>query len=145
MMLRLAKKQNYKECLIIFLCLLIACNLVHWKVICFGADGHIELESAFHERCEDPGHCSVPDQIILTSKSGSEICKHCGPCVDIPVYKDLVQITDTYQGLNPIFLVQTTNILTDIDNHNFSVYIHTNSTFFDTSYFTPLSSVILLV
>jgi len=144
-MLRLAKKQVYKEGIIVFLCLLVVVNLTHGKVLCFGVDGHIELESAFHDHCSEPDHSPVPDQIVFSSIANSEICEHCGPCIDVPISKYLVKISNTPQKLNPIFLIQTTKILTDIDKLNSSVCTFTKDTIFDTSYFDPLRTVILLV
>ncbi len=145
MMLRFAKKQIYKEFIIVFLCLLIIGNLSHWQVLCYGADGHIELESAFHDRCDDPDHSSAPDQNVLSSKAGHEICKHCGPCVDIPISNDLLQISNTPQKLKLKFLVPTTYMLIDTDKLSSSVYNLAPNTFTDTSYFDALKTVILQV
>jgi len=144
-MLILAKKQIYKEFIIVFLCLSIVGNIAHWKVLCFGADGHIELESAFHDRCDDPDHSSAPDQNVLSSKAAHEICRHCGPCIDIPVSNDLVQISNTLQKLNSKFPVSSTYMLIDTDKLNSSVYKFASNTFTATSYFDPLRTVILLV
>ena len=135
----------YKKCVIVILCISIAANLAHWKVLCFGADGHVELENAFHKRCDDPDHSSAPVQNVFSSKAGHELCNHCGPCIDVPIPNDLVQISNTTQKLNQKFLVQTTYMLIDTDKLNSSVYNLASNTFTDTSYFTPLRTVILLV
>ncbi len=145
MMLTLAKKQMYKKCIIVLLCLSIAVNLAHWKVLCYGADGHIELESALHERCDDPGHSSVSDQTTLSSQAGHEICKHCEPCIDVPVCFGLAKISRSTQQLNPIFLTPSANILIGFYKHNSSEYNLVSNSFTDTSYFTPLRTVVLLV
>ncbi len=145
MLLTLAKKQIYKKCIIVLICLSIAGNLAHWKVLCYGADGHIELESALHERCEDPDHSSVSDRTTLSSQAGHENCKHCGPCINVPISNDLVQISNTDQKLNQKFLVQTTYMFIDTDKLNSSVYNLVSNSFTDTSYFTPLRTVVLLV
>ena len=47
----LARKQIYKKCFVVLICLLIVGNSAHGAVLCFGSDGHIEIESTFHERC----------------------------------------------------------------------------------------------
>ncbi|MCP4614480.1 MAG: hypothetical protein GY845_37855 [Planctomycetes bacterium] len=135
----------YKKCIIVFLCLLIVCNLAHWKVLCFGADGHIELESAFHKCCEDPDHSSDTDQNELSYKVGYEICKHCGPCVDMPISNELAQISTTSQKIITKILLPTTYMFIDIDKHSSSVYNVASNTFSDTSYFDPLHTVVLLV
>ena len=145
MMLKLAKKKRYRKYVVLLICLLVVGNIAHWKVLCFGADGHIELETAFHERCDDPDHYDASEQNMLSSKAGHEICKHCGPCVDIPISNDLVQISNTPQKLNIKFIVSTTYMLIDTDKLNSSVYNSASNTFSDTSYFDPLCTVILLV
>lgn len=145
MMLTLAKKKRYRKYVVVLICLSIAGNLAHWKVMCYGADGHIELESALHERCNDPDHFSASDQTTLPSQAGHEICKHCGPCVDVPICIGLAKISRSTQQLNPIFLIPSANILIDFYKHNSSEYNLAANTFSDTSYFTPLQTVILLV
>ncbi len=145
MIAKLAKKQMYKKYFVVFICLLIAGNLTHGTVLCFGADGHIELESAFHERCDHPVHSYASDQNQLSSEAEHEICKHCGPCVDMPISNDLVKISNTPQKLITKFLVPTTYMLIDTDKLNSFVYNLASNTFTDTSYFTPLRTVVLLV
>ena len=144
-MLKLTGKQIYKKCVIVLLCISIAANLAHWKVLCFGADGHVEFESAFHKCCEDPDYSSAPDQNELSYKAGHETCKHCGPCVDIPISNDVVQISNTPQKIITKFPVSTTYMLIDTDEHSSSVYNLASNIFTDTSYFRPLRTVILLV
>ena len=144
-MLKFAKKQMYKKFIIVFLCLLIVCNLAHWKVLCFGADGHIELEPAFHKCCEDPDYSSTPDQNELSYKEGHGICKHCGPCVDIPISNDLEQISNTPEEKITEFSLPATYILIDADKLNSFVYNVNSNTYTDTSYFDPLRTLILLV
>ena len=130
-MLKLAKQQMYKKCIIVFLSLLIVCNLVHWKVLCFGADGHIELESAFHKCCEDPDHSSAPDQNEFSYKAGHETCKHCGPCVDMPITNDLVQISNTPQKIITKISLPTTYMFIDTDKLNSYVYNLVSNSFID--------------
>jgi hypothetical protein len=144
-MLKLAKQQTYKKCIIVFLCLLIVGNLAHWKVLCFGADGHVEIESAFHKYCDDRDYSSAPYKNELSYKAGHQNCKHCGPCVDMPISNDLVQIPDTPQKIITKFPLPTTYMLIDADKPNSSVYNLTSNSFTDTSYFTPLRTVVLLV
>ena len=144
-MLRLAKQQMYKKCIIVFLSLLIVGNLAHWKVLCFGADGHIELESAFHKCCEDPDHSSAPDQNEYSYKAGHENCTHCGACIDMPISNDLIQISNTPQTIITKFTVPSTYMLIDTDKLNYSEYNIASNSFTDTSYFRPLDTVVLLI
>jgi len=143
--MRLAKKQMYKKCIAVFICLLIAGSLTHGTVLCFGSDGHIEIESAFHERCDHPVHSYASDQNQLSSEAEHEICKHCGPCVDIPISIGLAKISRASTQLNPTFLVPATNVIVATDKLNFSICNFASDTFAATSYFTPLRTVILLV
>ena len=85
MIVKLARKQIYKKCLVVLICLLIVGNSAHGTVLCFGVDGHIEIESAFHERCDDVAHSQPADQNQLSYQSDHVKDRHCEPCVDIPL------------------------------------------------------------
>jgi len=144
-MLELTVKQMYKKCVILLVCISTAANLTHWKVLCFGADGHIELESTFHERCDDTDHSSSSVQDVYSSQAGHEICNHCGACIDVPISNGLTKVSLTSQKLNQAFPVPSTNILEITCKDVCSAYNFTSNTFTDTSYFDPLRTVILLV
>lgn len=144
-MVKLDEKQMYKKCVIVLICLSIAGNLAHGTVLCFGSDGHTELESAFHERCGDPVHSSAPDQNQLSCEAEHEICKHCGPCIDVPISIGLAKISHTSTKLNPKFPAPVTNMIVITDKLDFSAYDSASNTFAATSYFTPLRTVVLLV
>jgi len=135
----------YKQCVIVLLCISIAANLTQWKVLCFGADGHIEFESAFHERCDNPAQSSASDKSVFSSQAGHKMCNHCGPCIDVPISIGIAKVSRTLQQLNQQFLSQTTNILMDTAEHGSSLYNSASNSFTDTSYFSPLRTVILLV
>ena len=143
--MKLAKKQMYKKCFVVLICLLIAGNSAHGTVLCFGADGHTEFESAFHERCDDPVHSYASDQNQLSYEAEHEIGKHCGPCVDVPISIGLAKISRASTQLNPIFPAPATNVIVATDKLNFSICNFASNTFAATSYFTPLRTVILLV
>ncbi len=143
--MKLAKKQMYKKCFIVLICLLIAGNLTHGTVLCFGADGHIELESAFHERCDHPVHSYPSDQNQLSSEAEHEIGKHCGSCVDVAISIGLAKISRASTQLNPTFPAPVANMIVLTDKFDFSAYNSASNTFSATSYFTPLRTVILLV
>jgi hypothetical protein len=117
----------------------------NWKVLCFGADGHVEFESAFHERCDDPDHSSAPVQDVFSSKASHEICNHCGPCIDMPITNDMIQISNTPQKIITKLSVPTTYMLIDTDKLNSSVYNLASNSFTETSYFSPLRTVVLQV
>ncbi|MHC4172658.1 MAG: hypothetical protein ACYTBX_00895 [Planctomycetota bacterium] len=143
--MKLAKKQMYRKCIVVLICLLMVGNLAHGAVLCFGSDGHIEIESAFHERCDDPaGHSYASDQ-NLSYETDHEKDKHCEPCVDIPISIGLAKVFRTPKQLNPTFPVPATNNIVLIDKFNFSACNSAPNTFGAASYFTPLRTVILLV
>jgi len=135
----------YKKCVILLLCIPIAANLTHGKVLCFGADGHIELESTFHERCDDPDGSSARVQDVFSSQTSHEICNHCGPCIDVPISNGPAKVSHTPKQLNQKFPVPSTSIPVVAYKDVYSAYYFTSSTFTDTSYFEPLRTVILLV
>ena len=144
-MLKLAKKQIYKKSIIVFLCLLMVGNLIHWNVLCISADGHVELESAFNECCNAPDNCLTLDYNSFSSTKSDEICLHCGPCIDIPISNDLVQISKTPQKLNLKSLVTTAYVFVDTNEINSSEYHLASNTLTDTPFHTPLYTVILQV
>ena len=143
--MNLDKKQLYKRCIVVLICLSIAGNLVHGTVLCFGADGHTELESAFHERCDHPVHSYASDQNQLSCESEHERGKHCEPCVDVPISIGLAKISHTSTKLNSTFPVPVTNMIVLTDKFDFPAYNSASNTFAATSYFAPLRTVILLV
>ena len=145
-MIKQAKKQVYRKYIILFFNLLLVGNIIHWKVVCFGADGHVEIESTFHEQCKNTQQHFISDKSTLSAKEGHDVCDHCEPCIDIPISNDLIQISNSSQKLNIQFPVLSTYILIDNDKNDSSLYnnIASNS-FADTSYYDPLRTVILLV
>jgi hypothetical protein len=145
MIVKLDKKQMYKKCFVVLICLSIAGNLAHGTVLCFGSDGHTELESAFHERCDDPVHSYALDPKKLSRKAEHEKGKHCEPCVDITISIGLAKISRTSTQLNLTFPAPVTNMIVLTDKFNLSAYNSASNTFAATSYFTPLRTVILLV
>jgi hypothetical protein len=94
MTVKLTTKQLCKKSMVVLICLLMVGNLVQGPVLCFGSDGHIELESAFHKRCDDPVHSYASDQNRLSYEAGHEKNKHCEPCVDVPIS---ISLTETFR------------------------------------------------
>jgi hypothetical protein len=130
--------------MVVLICLLIIGNLAQGTVLCFGADGHVELEPAFHKRCGHPVHYRASDQNQHFSEAGHEKVKHCQPCVDIPISIGLAKISHISKQLNPTSPFPAANVIADTDKTNCSAFHLISNTFIDTSYFTPLRTVILL-
>jgi hypothetical protein len=127
------------------MCLLIGGNSAHGAVLCFGVDGHIEVESAFHERCDDPAHSQPTDQNQLSYQSDHVKDKHCEPCVDIPISSGLAKITRVSKQLNSDFPAPVTNVIVPANKFNLSAYNSASSAFDAASYFRPLRTVILVI
>jgi hypothetical protein len=144
MTVKLTGKKIYKKCVVALIYLVVIGNLTQGTVLCFGADGHVELEPAFHEHCDHPVHSHASDQKQHSHEAGHEKGKHCEPCVDIPISFGLAKISPVTKQLNPTFFVPATNVIVLTDNLDFSAYNLISNTFVDTSYFTPLRTVILL-
>ena len=145
MSVKRARKQIYKKCFVVLICLLIAGNSTHGVVLCFGVDGHIEIESAFHERCDDPAHSQPTDQKQLSYQSDHIKDKHCEPCVDIPISIGLAKISHAPKQLNSTFPAPATNVIVLANKFNPSAYSAASNNFDANSYFIPLRTVILLV
>jgi len=145
MTVKITRKQIYKKCFVVLICLLMFGNLAHGAVLCFGSDGHIEIESAFHERCDDSAHSQPTDQKQLSYQSDRVKDKHCEPCVDIPVSIGFAKITRVAKQLNSTFPAPAANVSVLANKFNLSAYNSALSAFDATSYFTPLRAVILLI
>jgi hypothetical protein len=143
MIVRLLKKKTYKKCIFVLICLLIVGNSGYGTVLCFGADGHIELESAFHKRCDDSVHSHTSDQNQPSCQADHVKDKHCEPCVDIPISIGLAKITRVPKQLDSTF--PATKVIVLANKFNLSAYNSASTTFEATSYFTPLCTVILLI
>ena len=130
--MKITKKQIYKKCLVVLICLLVFGNLAHRAVLCFGSDecGSIKLRSV--DCCED---CfCVPIQPAPNP---------CVQCISIPIYTGLENITRVAKQLNSTFSAPA--VIASTDKFNHSAYSSVSNTFDVTSYFTPLRAVILLI
>ncbi len=145
MTVKKARKQIYKKCFVVLICLLMFGNLAHGAVLCFGSDGQIEIESPFHERCDDPAHSQPTDQKQISYQSDHIKDKHCEPCVDIPISIGLAKIARVSKQLNSTFPTPATNVIVLANKFNLSAYNSASSAFDAASYFTPLCTVILRI
>ena len=126
------------------MCLFIIGNLVPWNVLCLGADGHVEVESAFNDCCNSPDHSSLTDSDFFSSTEDHEMCKYCGPCIDIPIINDIVRISKKTQELN-LKYPTTTSFLVDSNNFNSTENHLVSKNFSDTSFYIPLCTVVLQI
>ncbi len=140
-----ARKQVYKKCLVVLICLLMVGNLAYGVVLCYGVDGHIKIESAFHERCDGRAHSQPTDQKQLSYQSEHAKDKHCEPCVDVPISIGLAKITRVAKQLKSTFPAPAATVIVPADKFNLSAYNSALSAFDATSYFRPLRTVILQI
>ncbi len=130
----------------LLVCLLVATSSVQGTVLCFGADGHVEFEPALHERCSDHDHCRSSEHDRSSSETEREEggpCDH-GPCVDVPVEVNLARISETTEPLNVAFVAVVADAMVALGQFDCLEYNLVSNVFFDTSYFSPLRTVILL-
>jgi hypothetical protein len=81
------RKPNYKIMFLrVLICLLLLGNVPNGLVLCFGADGHVELELASHNKCVETDHqSSVKHSEFPGIEELHQDHKHCQPCADIPI------------------------------------------------------------
>ena len=145
MTVKKAGKQICKKSIVVFVCLLIVGNSAHGAVLCFDSDGQIDIKSAFHERCDDHARSQPADPKQLSYQSDHVKDENCEPCVDVPISIDLAKITRVSKQLNSTFSSPAANVIVLADKFNLSADNSASSAFDTTSYFTPLSTVILLI
>lgn len=144
MIMDLARKDICRKYITGLVCLFLLGNSMHATVLCFGADGHIEFESAFHKQCSSCAGSESSEQSRLSCEVEREEGKHCGPCVDVPISVGLAKISQAPEQLNPMFAVSVTNVVVAAGEFGFFAHNLSSNIFADTSYFTPLRTIILL-
>ena len=144
MIVKRTGKQTYKKCLVVLICLLVAGNSAHGTVVCLGSDGHIEIEPAFHEQCDDHAHSEAAEKRELSHHADHAEGRHCEPCVDIPISILLEKITRSAREFNFASPAPMANVLPVGNDLNPFAYKSASSAFDVTSYFAPLRTVILL-
>ena len=130
--MKITKKQIYKKCLVVLVCLLVFGNLAHRAMLCSGSDKFVSVELRPTD-CSDKCLC-VPVQPSPDS---------CGQCIDIPIYTGLDKVTRVAKQLNSTFSASA--VIAPADKLNLSAYSSVSKTFEANSYFTPLRAVILLI
>jgi len=68
--------------------------------LCIGADGHVALEPAIHEHCQDHPHIEQNDPSSMGHEHDEHLeSPHCKPCIDIPIF---IGPTDNRLALKPV-------------------------------------------
>ena len=130
----------------VLVCLSLIGNSVYGTVLCFGTDGHIEFESAFHTQCKDHVHSQSTDHGHRSYEGRHEHDKHChnGQCVDVPISFGLAKISRMTEQSNPAFAALAAGVIAPIEQSDCSEHLPASSAFAVTPYFSPLRTVILL-
>ena len=131
----------------LLVCFLIALNSVQGTVLCFGADGHIEFESAFHKQCTIHDHSQPATHNYHSSEAEHDEDKHChqGQCVDIPFDIDFVQISQKTEQLDRAFAAFDADAVIVVLPPGFFECNPVSADFLTTgSYFSPLSTIVML-
>ena len=134
MIVKLARKQIYRKCFVVLICLLVFGNLAHRAMLCSGSDKYVSIELRSAD-CSDKCLC-VPFQPASNP---------CGQCIDIPIYTGLDKITRVSKQLNSTFPAPVINVIVLANKFNLSAYNSASSAFDAASYFTQLRTVILLI
>ena len=132
--MKITKKQIYKKCLVVLICLLVFGNLAHRAMLCSGSDKYVSIELRPAD-CSDKCFC-VPFQPDPNP---------CGQCVDIPIYTGLDKISRVTKQLNSSFPAPAANVILPADKFNLSAYYSASGAFDAASHLTPLCTVILLI
>ena len=135
-----------KELAAVLVCLSLIGSSAYGTVLCFGADGHIEFESAFHTQCKDHANSQSAHHDHGSSEGRHEHDKHChnGQCVDVPISFGLAEISKTPRQLNPTFAAHAVGVIAVVEQSDCSEHIPASNAFVGGSYFSPLRTVILL-
>lgn len=146
--MKLAGRDVRRRCVALFVCLFTAASSVHGTVLCFGADGHIEFESVFHEQCADHDHSWSLYHWHDFSDAEHEGNRHChyGRCVDVSVDVALARISriQMTEQLDRTVDAVCADLIVAVGQVGYSVHFSASNTLFDTSYFDPLRTIILL-
>ena len=145
MIVKVAGKYVRKEFVAALVCLSLIGNCVYGTVLCFGADGHVEFESAFHEQCRDHVHSQSTNH-HHSSKGEHKHDKHChnGQCVDVPISFGLAKISQTPEQLDSALVAFAADVIVAAEQADCSEHLPASNTFLAGSYFSSLRTVILL-
>ena len=143
-MLKITKNRLFKQYLYVLVCLLIVGNLSQGVVVCFGGDGHVEIEPAFHQdTCDHTSHKTRQAEQSLSSNQIQEHHTHCPPCTDIPIPLDIAKIS-TFSQHQKSFS-PTPSILGAVsDDLDFQTFSTAPDYQADSPHFTILRTVIIL-
>jgi len=135
-----------REFAAVLVCLSLIGNSAYGTVLCFGTDGHVEFESAFHAECKDHAHSQSTDHGRHSSEAEHKHDKHChsGQCVDVPISFGLAKVSKTPGQLTLAFAALAADMIASVEQSDCSEHLPASDAFIAGSYFSPLRTVILL-
>jgi len=106
--------------------------------LCIGANGHVALEAAIHEHCNNHPH-SEEEYVSLSAQEHNEHLEspHCKPCIDIPIFigstsdqlppKQITPDSDAPDTLSDTPVIpENTSIPTDISQLSYRPAYHSD-------------------
>jgi len=147
MILSVRKNTTSRKILALLVCLLMAAGSVQGTVLCFGADGHVEFESAFHEQCFAPNHNPPADEGSrpCESKDQQDDRCHCTPCVDVPVDFGLTLTCQTIEQLDGASVAVYADMSLTVSQPIVFEHLPLSSDYLANPFYSPLRTIILLV
>ncbi len=136
---RLLNRSNTYFIVLLILCVLL--NSTQAVVLCAGCDGHLTVETARHHHCHNANDCQHESR-----DDADEYDTPCRLCVDIPLSPGIAKNSDVYNTLmtTPLFVgISPSNPGMDDLDRETSIRTGVNPAF--TSFYNPLSSIILIV
>lgn len=130
----------------LLVCLFVAANSVQGTVLCFGADGHVEYESAFHQHCTDHDHTWLSHgSHSPEAEHDEDKHSHHGSCVDIPFDLGLVKISRSTEQLDRSAATFDAGAVIAVLPSDFFERSPVSGDFLTAgSYFSPLSTIVIL-
>ncbi len=128
------RKQIYKKCVIVLICLLMFGSLACGAVLCFGSEGRVSIEIKSTDCCDE--YLGIPVQASPNS---------CDKCVDIPIFIGVAKITRVSKQSGFTFPAPAINVIVLADKPDLSAYNSPSSAFGTAPYFTPLRTVVLII
>ncbi len=142
-MFNFMKNRVFKKYLCVFVCLVIAGNVSQGVVVCFGADGHIAVEGAFHEDHCGGAHSEHSGNTPLSLDHTHGDDEHCHPCVDVPIPAETAKNSRLTQIQKLAFFTSLPAELVRT-GISFSTFTSAFDGSADSPYFTGLRTVIIL-
>ena len=109
------KRSNLRYCSIVsyvLIWVLFSCNLPEGAVVCFGADGHVDVEMADHARCQHSDQTDDFHDVFELERCTYP--KHCEPCIDIALSIGEIEFLQMPQRNHVVLKSLTENLPTSI-------------------------------